>query len=88
MIKKIKIIKKATTLVDDTPSFKIVAIEILKNFSDKRWAMDIKSLYDEMKNAGKLQPTKKKRDYRSYFFYNLVKEKQPPIYTVILFLII
>ena len=50
--------------------------------------MDIKSLYDEMKNAGKLQPTKKKRDYRSYFFYNLVKEKQPPIYTVILFLII
>ena len=33
---KIKIIKKATTLADDTTSFKIVAIEILKNFSDKR----------------------------------------------------
>ena len=58
---KIKIIKKATTLADNTPSFKIVAIEILKNFSDKRWAMDIKSLYDKMKNAGKLQPIKNKK---------------------------
>ncbi|WP_462106139.1 hypothetical protein [Campylobacter concisus] len=79
---KIKIIKKATTLADDTPSFKIVAIEILKNFSDKRWAIDIKNLHDKMKSAGKLQPTKKKRSYRSYFFYNFAKGKHPPIYTL------
>ena len=79
---KIKIIKKASTLADDTPSFKIVAIEILKNFSDKGWAIDIKSLHDEMKSAGKLQPTKKKRSYRSYFFYNFTKEKHPLFYTL------
>jgi len=79
---KIKIIKKATTLADDTPSFKIVAIEILKNFSDKRWAIDIKNLHDKMKSAGKLQLTKKKRSYRSYFFYNFAKGKHPPIYTL------
>jgi hypothetical protein len=56
---KIKIIKKATTLADDTPSFKIVAIEILKNFSGKRWAMDTKSLHDEMKTLANCNPQKK-----------------------------
>lgn len=69
---KIKIIKKATTLADDTPSFKIVAIEILKNFSGKRWVMDIKSLHDEMKKRWQATTHKKrKRGYRSYFSITL-----------------
>ena len=41
-----------------------------------------KNLHDKMKSAGKLQPTKKKRSYRSYFFYNFAKGKHPPIYTL------